>query len=100
MIDGGFPTKVIDKYLEVGGVPNYDFKDTVFGQVIEGMDVADKIVKSILENNKKAPDAIFLIGGTSQMFGLREKIAEKIELPKERVSVRDLSLIKNVSIFN
>lgn len=60
--------------------------------------VADNIVKSILRNNKKTPDAIFLIGGTSQMFGLRERIAEKMEIPKDRVSVRDLSLIKNISI--
>ncbi len=60
--------------------------------------VADNIVKSIFENNKKAPDAIFLIGGTSQMLGLRDRIAEKMEIPKDRVSVRDLSLIKNISI--
>ena len=43
MFDGGFPEKVIQKYLEVGGVPNYDARDTVFGQVIEGMDVVEKI---------------------------------------------------------
>lgn len=42
-LDGGFPQKVIDKYVEVGGVPNYDFRDTVFAQVVEGMDVVQKI---------------------------------------------------------
>ena len=57
MIDGGFPTKVIDKYLEVGGVPNYDFKDTVFGQVIEGMDVVEQIASAARdEQNKPSED--------------------------------------------
>lgn len=43
MADGGYPPKVSNRYLEVGGVPNYDAKGTVFGQVIEGMDVVTKI---------------------------------------------------------
>lgn len=43
MADGGYPPKVSNRYLEVGGVPNYDSKDTVFGQVIEGMDIVTKI---------------------------------------------------------
>ncbi|MEM1485083.1 peptidylprolyl isomerase [Oscillospiraceae bacterium PP1C4] len=46
MIDAGFPEKVVNKYLEVGGVPNYDAKDTVFAQVIEGMDIVEQIAHS------------------------------------------------------
>ena len=30
-------------YTEVGGVPGLDFNYTVFGEVIEGLDVIDKI---------------------------------------------------------
>lgn len=38
-----FPPVVIEKYLDVGGAPHQDWKNTVFGQVIEGIEVAEKI---------------------------------------------------------
>ncbi len=38
-----YPSDVREKYLEVGGVPFLDQNYTVFGQVIEGLDVIDKI---------------------------------------------------------
>jgi len=38
-----FPESIIDKYLEDGGVPGLDLQYSVFGQVIDGLDVVDKI---------------------------------------------------------
>jgi cyclophilin family peptidyl-prolyl cis-trans isomerase len=38
-----FPLKIIDKYVEDGGYPSLDFNYTVFGQVVEGLDVVDAI---------------------------------------------------------
>ena len=71
------------------------------GEIVDNIyDIINKISREIsekiIEFNGKAPDAVFLIGGSSQMPGLKECLAKNLGLPKERVSIKDTSFIQNV----
>lgn len=63
--------------------------------------IANEIADKILEFNERAPSAVFLVGGSSQFPGIAELIAERLEMPAERVVIRDLTAIdfvKNLDI--
>ena len=45
----GFPESVREKFDEVGGVPPFTQRYTIFGQIVKGMDVVDAI--NALETN-------------------------------------------------
>ena len=43
LADRGFPTEITEAYASMGGTPWLDFRHTVFGQVVNGMDTVDAI---------------------------------------------------------
>lgn len=60
--DNGFPQEVIDNYQKVGGTPWLDFHHTVFGQLINGADVLDKIAAVKCGANDKPTEDVVING--------------------------------------
>lgn len=60
--DNGFPQEVIDNYQKVGGTPWLDFHHTVFGQLINGADVLDKIAAVKCGTNDKPAEDVVING--------------------------------------
>jgi len=58
--------------------------------------LASTICMKILEFNKKAPNAVFLIGGGSRIPMLPEMMAEQLGLPEDRVVVRGRDVIRDI----
>ena len=52
--DGGWPEEIVEEYAKVGGTPWLDHRHTVFGRVVEGMDVVLKI-EGIKRNAQDRP---------------------------------------------
>ena len=59
--------KQVQKYTTVGGVPHLDGAYTVFGQVIDGLDVIDKIAAVKTDSNDRPLDDVMISVTVEQM---------------------------------
>ena len=52
--DGGWPEEIVEEYAKIGGTPWLDHRHTVFGRVVEGMDVVLDI-EGVKRNGQDRP---------------------------------------------
>ena len=48
-----FPQEVRDAYFQYGGTPHLDNQYTVFGEVVEGLDVVERIMRAKTDDNDR-----------------------------------------------
>ena len=56
-----YPEKVRQKYLEFGGAPQLDMNYTVYGEVIKGIEVVDKIATTKTDNSNRPSTNISIL---------------------------------------
>lgn len=60
LADRGFPPEITEAYANMGGTPWLDFRHTVFGQVLNGMDTVDNIANTAVGAADKPVDDVII----------------------------------------
>jgi cell division protein FtsA len=86
------------EYTDILGFSSKKPKSEVLEKIQPAIEnLAENITKEILQLNAKPPQAVMLVGGGSMTPGLREKIAEKLNLPTERAAIRGIDAITSLT---
>lgn len=85
---------------DILGIKTEVFREEVIANITPVIDhLAKSIADEILRlNNNKAPKAVMLVGGGSLTPNITQALAQNMNLPENRVAIRDLNAIPSVSI--
>lgn len=84
-------------FSDIVGIPYTMHRDEILKRIDPTLDkITSNISDRIHEVNERPPSAIFCIGGGCQVPGFTEKLAEALELPKERVVIKGTEMLENI----
>lgn len=84
-------------FSDVVGIPHNIPSLDVLSRADEPIEkITSEISREIIEYNGKAPSAVFCIGGGCQIPGFLEKLASKLDMPKERVVIKGVETLQNI----
>ena len=83
-------------YTEIMGLENDLSYDEVMAEIEEPMEkLASAIAEQVVSVNGAPPSALFLAGGGSKLNGLKERVAEKLNMDEKRVAVAGNNFAKS-----
>lgn len=86
-------------FTDILGFEHTVKSDEFFAGLFPAVDqLADTIADNVLEANGSAPAAVFLVGGGSLIPELTTLVAEKLEIPENRVAIGGQNYRKNIDL--
>ena len=83
-------------YTDIMGLENELSYDEVMTEIEEPMEkLASAIAEQVVSVNGAPPSALFLAGGGSKLNGLKERVAEKLNMDEKRVAVAGNNFAKS-----
>ncbi|ONI40185.1 hypothetical protein AN639_10285 [Candidatus Epulonipiscium fishelsonii] len=77
------------EFTDIMGIPNTASRTEIEEAISPIVEVlAGLIADKILELNSEPPNAVFCVGGGSQVLGLTDKISQKLDIMSQRVAVK------------
>ena len=88
-------------FTDIVGIENEMTSSEILDKIKDSISlVAKNIADEILRLNKKAPSAVFLIGGGSLTPGLGEMVADYLQIPNARVIIKTVESISEIENDN
>lgn len=86
-------------FIDILGFEHTIKSDEFYSSLFPAVDqLADTIADNILQANGSAPAAVFLVGGGSLIPELTSLVAEKLEIPENRVAIGGQNYRKNINL--
>ena len=85
-------------YTDIMGLENEVTYEELMEVISEPVDkLASAIAEQVVSVNGAPPSALFLAGGGSKLYGLKEKVAEKLNMAEKRVAVAGNNFAKSAN---